>query len=324
MDVDYADGSPGKVPIVFHGGLAYSPKRAHPLLVCVVAGDQNAKTYLESNWLAHEVIKRGWIVAAVKESGKFPISGQPWLIAHAFTHLRERFNVHPNRFYMEAEGAVCETIQSVAGNAIPDRLAALVLRKPTKAVTSDNTNLYTTVVVHEGDDDATAEAYAELTEGNKAFKDGETAMADVASWLDAHPGRATPTEYSFTTATSEDGIASQWTGTMLIVSPQKRGDDITMSVKYDRDAGVVDINATNLGEFTLYLNDDLMDLDNPVSIQVNAEVVATRKFERSIRDMFETADTFGEYGRVFMADYRGFAPAPPAEADADGDDADDN
>ena len=51
--------------------------------------------------------------------------------------------------------------------------------------------------------------------------------------------------------------------------------------------------------------------------------MATRKFERSIREMFETADRFGEYGRVFMADFRGFAPAPatPDEAgDAEGGD----
>ena len=46
----------------------------------------------------------------------------------------------------------------------------------------------------------------------------------MAAWLVAHPGRTLPTEYTFTTTTSEDGITSPWTGTMLIVSPQKRGD----------------------------------------------------------------------------------------------------
>ncbi len=317
MQVVYADASSGTVPVVFHGALAYTSKKPHPLLMCVVASDQDAKAYLETNWLVHEAIKKNWIVAAVNESDKFPIAKQPWLAAHAFTHLRERFNVHPNQFYMEAEGATCETIQDIAANAMPDRIAGLVLRKPTKAITSGNSKLYTAVVLHEGDADATAKAYTDLNaDGNKAIAVGDTAMADVAAWLMAHPGRTLPTEYAFTTTTNEDGITSPWTGTMLIVSPQKRGDDITMNVKYDRDAGVVDITATNLGEFTLYMNDDLMDLDNPVSIQVNGEIVATRKFERSIRDMFETADTFGEYGRVFMADYRGFAPAPTPEEEA--------
>lgn len=296
MDVADADGSPGKVPIVFHGALGYSPKRAQPLLVCVVADNQDAAAYLESNWLAHEVIKHGWIVAAVNESA---MAEEPWRVAHAFVHLRDRFNVHPNRFYMEAEGAVCETIQSVAGNAIPDRLAALILREPTTAVRRDNADLYTVI----------------------AFTDGENAMADVAAWLDAHPGRTTPTEYSFTTATSEDDIASAWTGTLFIHSPAKRGDPVSMNVKYDGEANLVDVTATNLGEFSVYLNDDLLDLDRPVTIQVNGHVVAIRKFERSIRDMFETADNYGEYGRVFMAHFRGFAPAPPAEAGSD--DADD-
>ena len=88
---------------------------------------------------------------------------------------------------------------------------------------------------------------------------------------------------------------------------------------YDRETNSVNLTGDNLGEFIVYLNDNLLDMDAPISVVVNDEVLITRKFERQVRTMFRIADTYGEYGRIFTDEYRGFAPSPPdAEEEGDG------
>ena len=80
-------------------------------------------------------------------------------------------------------------------------------------------------------------------------------------------------------------------------------------VSYDRDASAVTIDGENIGEFVVYMNDDLLDLDKPISVNCNGSELVTKVFERDLQEIFVTADTWGEYGNIFTASYRGFAPA---------------
>jgi hypothetical protein len=64
------------------------------------------------------------------------------------------------------------------------------------------------------------------------------------------------------------------------------------------------------------MNDDLLDLGKAVSIVVNGEEVVNKVFERRMREMFEVADIFGEFGRLFPSQYRGVVKtAVPAATD---------
>ena len=319
MTVQYADESVGKVPITYHGAAAYKNKVAHPLLVTVLPKGTDAKAWLEANWKANETAQKNWIVAAVVESDKYPLADQPFLLAHAFGHMMFTFNTDANRWFLEGVGDACAATQKAACENIPDRLAGLILRNPATAVTNVNSKLYSTYVLDEGAAAAVGKVYTELDpEHNVVAPAGDTAIADLATWMEGHPGRTVPSSYEFVTATNEKRIVAPFSGTVFLESPGKRGEPTSFKVTYDMEANSVDLTGQNLGEFVVYMNDDLLDLDNEITVTCNGSELVKKTFERSLKTIFAIADTFGEYGRVFTSEYRGFAPTTVAADAGDG------
>jgi hypothetical protein len=313
MAVQYADESVGEVPIFFRGGNAYQAKNSHTLVVTVLPKGTDAKAWLTENWAANEVAAKDWIVAAVVISDKMPLDDQPFLLAHAFGHMMFSFNTNANKWYLEGVGDACAAAQKAACENMPDRLAGLILRNPSSAVTNANSKMFSTYVIDEGAAADVGKAYSEMdAERNVVAAAGETAVADLVTWIGAHEGRTLPASYDFVTATNEKRIVAPWTGSVFLVSPAKRGETTEFKVTYDMDANSVDLSGSNLGEFVVYMNDDLLDLDKPVKVTCNGSELVVKQFERNLKAIFETADTFGEYGRVFTAEFRGFAPTEVA------------
>jgi len=319
MSVQYADESIGSVPIYYHGAAAYQSKTTHTLLLTVLPKGTDAKAWIEANWKADETAQKNWIVAAVVESDKFPVTEQPFLLANAFVHMMFTFNSDANRWFLEGVGDACVAAQKAACENMPDRLAGLILRNPATAVTNVNSKRFATYVLDEGAAADVGKAYSELApEGTTVAAAGDGAVAAISAWVTGHAGRTFPTTYEFVTATNEKGIVAPFTGSVFLVSPAKRGGATSGTVTYDMDANTVDLTGTNLGEFVVYLNDDLLDLDKPIAITCNGTELVTKTFERDLKAIFETADTFGEYGRVFTAEFRGFAPTEVAADAGDG------
>jgi hypothetical protein len=78
----------------------------------------------------------------------------------------------------------------------------------------------------------------------------------------------------------------------------------------------VNIEAENLDEFRVLMNDDVLDLDKPVSIFVNGNQVVSKQFERRLKEGLEWGVNVGEFGRFFPAYYQGLAPkVVPAAAE---------
>jgi hypothetical protein len=331
------DDKPMKAKVWYRAGALVNPTKPCPLLVAILPKDGvDPKTYLEGTWVANDDVQKNWIVAAMQESNEFPVTKDPAVILRPFKEILDRFNTDANRWYLEGVGASCASVQTAASQFLANRLAGLILRGPTGPITSVNTALYPTVVVHGKTDtkggevftayqkiDPTANAEVLLDDVNTL-----TALNDqVIAWIAAHPKRVLPPAYSFvTTITDTDG--ENWTGSLNIVSPGKRGQPTKVTVKYIREDPVtklpntVDIQCENLGEFWLYMNDDLLDLDKEVAVFVNGTQLAKKVFDRDLRRMFEIADTYGEWGRMFPARFRGVVPtkivappAPPANPD---------
>lgn len=321
LGVRYADESVGEVPVYFRGPNAYMNKNVHTVVVTVLPKGADVKAWLQSNWEANETAKNGWVLGAVAISDKFPLKDQPFLLAHVFSELMFTYNTNPNKWYLEAVGDACEPVQMAACETLADRLAGVILRNPAKAVTNVNTKLYSTYVLDEGAAAEVGKAYTELA-GDHAVvaAAGETANDDLAAWIEGHAGRAMPSSYEWVTTTNEKRIVAPLSGSVYLESPAKRGETITFKVTYDMEANSVDLTGTNLGEFVLYMNDDLVDLDKPVMITCNGSELVTKQFERNLKGMFDNAEIFGEFGRVFTAEFRGFAPTEVA-ADAGGGDA---
>ncbi len=332
VEVVYPDAKtgkqvPGKASFVYYAGPLYSKIKPAPLVVAVLERGADPKAWLENAWIANDDAKKEFVLAAVAESDAFPVTKDPTLVTFVFMQMRDLFNVDSNRWYLEGVGAATGPVQQAAANVLADRLAGVILRGPTAAVTTGNVKMYPTTVVYTkavAECATAAEALKALDERNTLIEVADVASvnaanADVVNQLKTGGGRTLPSEYTWTTTLTETQ-GEPWTGSLLIVSPAKRGSPTRVTVKYLKDSNAIDIQPENLGEFVVYMNDDLLDLDKEVAVFVHGTQVVKQKFERDFRRMLEDADERGEYGRVFTASYRGVVPTKieaPAAGDAD-------
>jgi hypothetical protein len=331
-----------KPKVWYRGGGLVNAAKPCPILVCILPRGGDAKAYLEATWVPEKLpepaagapapavadIVKNWVVAAVVADDSFPVGSDPGVLGSLFFELRERYNLDGNRWYLEASGAACEDVQTTLTQSImAQRLAGLVLRGPTKAIVNENNSLYPTLVVHgktSAEGAKVVETYKKLSGQNDAIVVDDlpqvTAMSDaVIGWFEKHPKRTLPSSYSWTT-TFTDTQMDPWTGTMIIEAPIKRGIPIKLAVKYLKDSNTVDIQAENLGECTVCMNDDLLDLDKEVTIFANGNQAAKRKMDRRLRDLFDIADFYSgaDWGRVFTSTQRivvqnKIAAPPPAQ-----------
>lgn len=324
IEFDLRRGGKGKADVWFRGGDAYNKKSPAPMLLCFLEEGQQPKERIQALVEGEEpykaALKKEWVIVAVAESKNFPISQDPSVAIKVLIEARRWFNVDSDRWYFEGNGKTCAAVQKLASEIIPDRLAGVVLRNPTAPITNANSAMTTAFVLHDDTGKATAEAWSKLDEEHNraaaAGAEGDTAAGD---WLVAHQGRKLPSSYEFvTTITTDDKSGTDWTGTLRIVSVGSLGKPTNVTVTYDKDKNTVDLISSNLAEFIVYMNDDLLDLNKAVAIVVNGEEIENRVFERRMRDMFEQADSVGEFGRVFPAQYRGIVKTPVVES---GDDA---
>jgi hypothetical protein len=338
------DDKPTKAKMCYRAGALVNPTKPCPLLITILPKEMDGKptdpkAYLEATWVANDDVAKNWIVVAIAESPEFPVTKDPAVVLRPFKEILDRFNTDANRWYLEGVGSECGPVQTAASQFLAHRLAGVILRGPTAPITSVNTALYPTVVVHgktAADGAAVFAAYQKIDPAANAevvLDDVNTLTAlndQVIAWIAAHPKRVLPPTYTFvTTITDTDG--ELWTGSLNIVSPGKRGQPTKITVKYIRDdpatklPNTVDIQCENLGEFWLYMNDDLLDLDKEVAVFVNGTQLAKKVFDRDLRHMIDAADSVGEWGRVFPARFRGVVPnkivapvappAPPANPD---------
>jgi hypothetical protein len=315
-----------KATFFYRGPNIYSKGRSAPVLISIVDAKADAKAWIEKSWAAHEDIAKEWVLVAVAESDGFDVAKDPLAAARLLGRVFQMFNIDPNRIFLEGVGSACKSAQTTAMWALPDRLAGLLLRNPSEPLVNKNCGVFPTVVVHgpEGSEKAMA-VLAKVKEVAGADRGIESSAPDLASlegsfqgladWLRAAKPRETARSYSWTATFDKDQrCPNSWTGSLLILTPVKREEPTTVDVTFARDTNTVDIKSTNMGEFVVFMNDELLDLDREVEIFVNTKSVAKRVFERNAMNMLEHADMFSEWGRLFPAQFRTFvtsqAPGP--------------
>ena len=327
VDVTGVDEKTTKAKVWYRAGFKVSGSKPCPLLVTIVEKGTDPKQYLKDTWAPNDndEIAKDWVVAAIADGDEFPLTKDTSVIGYPFVQIRERFNTDANRTYMEGVGVACDGVQRAASQTImANRLAGLVLRGPTKPFVTLNTALYPTVVVHSKTSKEGAlvfESYKQIDLANNEefiVEDVPSVIApstQVIDWFGRHGSRALPTSSTWIT-TITDTTGENWTGCLNIDIPQKRGTPTKVTTKYLREANTVDIQCDNMSECTLFMNDDLLDLDKEVAIFVNGVQNQKKRFERDLRKLFEIADTYSEWGRAFTAHARIVVPAkivaPPA------------
>jgi hypothetical protein len=337
LEIDARDGKKSKAKIAYRAGSFVKAAASCPLILAILERGEDPKAYVETTWPAADEkgapteIGKTWVVAAMSIADEFPADKDPLLVVQPFLYLWNKYPLDMNRWYLEATGNACEPVQTFAANNFSTRLAGLVLRGPSKPVTTSNSACFPALVVYSEtskEGPVVFEAYKALEANKKAEEkfNEELKLADVPSvkaksdqiiaWLGRHPKRQWLKDATYV-ATISDTEGEKWNGSFYIEVPAKRGQPTKVSVKYLRDSNTVDIQCDNLGQFTVYMNDELLDLDKEVAIFVNGTQVEKKVFDRNYRTMFELADAVGEYGHMFLAKYPGvvsskIAAPPPA------------
>ena len=125
---------------------------------------------------------------------------------------------------------------------------------------------------------------------------------DFASWIVEQRRDVTPDSIDYKVGDLRFGSVD-WCSARVInrrVTAQPGDDDFpTLKATVDKGSNSIDIETVNVLELMVFLSDELLDLDKPVTIRVNGEEkLRQRTVNRSLKHMLETRffNNSGDYG----------------------------
>lgn len=90
---------------------------------------------------------------------------------------------------------------------------------------------------------------------------------------------------------------------------KKRGQAPNFQVSVDRSKNRITITSHRIEKFRIYLNDAIVDLDKPVTVEVNKKVVYNGKLEASRDSLIDNWEVFGDNWASYPADLEVEVPA---------------
>jgi hypothetical protein len=138
---------------------------------------------------------------------------------------------------------------------------------------------------------------------------------DVVPWMDAQR-RKTPKSFKWRVL-RPDHVAANW---VVVTGPDYAAPEVSMeveSVDTQDDPNTIKIDARGIEHLRIFLNDEIVDLDRPVRLVVNGEVIEVGKIERDFSRLFERDPevrrnmNFGWLYTAVIEDVR--VPEPKAE-----------
>jgi len=227
-----------------------------------------------------------------------------------FTSLRllfERLSFDRSRLVLDGWGdAGLDALRIASGTPY---FAAVVLRSsPVESPDLIYSNLARKPVLYvKGADDSppatlgALEGMAEVMEvaGSALGAPEGTAIAD---WIKARQKDLSPDALEFRLRDDRFG-ATDWCtvsrfNARVTAKPEDK-DFPCLKASIDRDTNTVKLETVNVLDLRIYLNDDLLDLDKPITVQVNGEpMVKQKRVDRSLRHLLDTRyfQNSGDYG----------------------------
>lgn len=202
-----------------------------------------------------------------------------FVIGVAQRHL----NVDRDRLYIDGVGSGCRTVLRAATSA-PDRFAAIVLREPLSVpqVAYDNLSGVPVLVLSSAKSDAAAgsvrRAVSAVWDGRCELR-GSLDFGDdqVREWC-GRRRRHLMRERVKLVMRPEGVVDGYWVGG--ISADLGTGDadrPASIEVLADKSRALITVNAWRIERFSLLLNDELIDLDRPFTLEVNGVAVTMRR-----------------------------------------------
>lgn len=139
---------------------------------------------------------------------------------------------------------------------------------------------------------------------------------NILKWMDEHPRQPYPAQVEFHTNRPDYNrlwwveiarFAGRPPATVKTLdlegkpagTRQEYLQDAIVSAKLDREANAIDVQAKGVKQLAIYLDDKMLDLDAPVRIQVNGQVLWQKPVRRSLQVLLEDARTRADHSMVF-------------------------
>ena len=319
-----------EVPISYHGDHVatnavwtpkkYSGKDKLPLIICIPDEGEAAEAHLDEHWNDPALRESAVLVAldmpeTVETWGTLGVRddssqvGGRTVLLMTYAELRRGYAIDFDRVFLAGRGAGVAAAMQMA-DASPDRFAGLVGRTGDAAeIGADNLGNLPMFFAGAG---SRAEAYAEAA---KEAGYAEVTLApdgglpEAIAWMGETTRDSNPEKVVL--RPGEMFTKSYW----LEVPRQEYGEDARITATCDRASNTITLETEAVGPFeaTLYFNDVMLDLDQPVKVVCNgAETTGT--VPRNFNDMMNLVyKGRNEPGKLYTASRSYTVPGAASE-----------
>ncbi len=275
---------------------------SYPLILAIPARNETPAEHLRARWTLPAILDGAVLLCPEmprdRDWDRVMVAGRPGGLSHVLTALRfaaERFAVDFDRVYVVGHGKGVPAAVAV-GNYGPQRFAGVAGRagEPGEQGPENFSNLPT----YFAGGGAKAAAF-ERAVRDAGFDNCRLAPTgdeqDLWDWIQANPRRTYPTRVTLAVGTPFPTRA-YW----LRVAPT--ASDARMTATIERGTNTVALDGHGVSHVTLYLNDALVDLDQPLRVLRNGaeqEVAVERGFLSTL-DLL--ADGTSDAASVYVAE----------------------
>ncbi len=287
----------------------YSPKIAYPLILCIPDVDEKPADHLNEYWNI-PALRDGAIIVVldmpedpalwggVGERGNSKKAGGQGILLSTFAIARDSYAIDFDKVFLAGRGEGVAAAMNIA-SVFPDRFCALIGRTGDAAeISPDNLSNLPCFFAGAG---KRATDYAELAK-EAGYADctlnPSGKVEDVWAWIEATNRRSNPDQVVLVPG-SPFPTKAYW-----IELPRMDYDaDAKISAKLDVASNSITIEAIGIPSVTLYLNDTLLNLDEPVTVTLNGAVhkdKIPRNFYTMIEQVYSSKNDPGKFYTTSM------------------------
>ena len=280
----------------------------YPLILTLPEVGQKPEAHLRSAWTNREVLQNAILVCPSmpeEEKGwdQTMVGGKPGGLSYLLTVLRlanERFPVDPDRIFVVGRGAGVPAAFA-AGKYSPHQFAGIVgLAGGPKNVGPENYQCLPSALFG---GDADAKAFHEKSQAlgyEHCTLEAEVTEEVVWKWIGEQKRDALPAKLAVYTGEAVIFNPPSNRVNWLRVAPIATG--AFAHAEVDRKENAIKTDSTGISHATFYLNDKLLDLDQPIKVIANG-VTSTHKVQRSVRSMLAfLGDGTSDFGCIYVGE----------------------
>jgi hypothetical protein len=285
----------------------YDPRKPYPVILCIPEKGSKPEQHITEKWTDKEMRDNALIVAVsmpedVKQWTEAASTEQQTGFANVMMTMRQiraKYAVDYDRVFITGRGEGVGAALAIAGRA-PDRFAGVIGRAGDLDAASPGIENFKNLPTFFGGAGANATAFSEkCTKAgyNNCTVKAEASDPDVWAWMREHTRLANPVEVVLYPGKPLP-LRSCW----LSVPASNNKELEFVKAKVDKATNTITIDGSDgITKVTLWLNDELVDLDKEVKVICNG----AEHVDKLPRNLWATMDWMydatSEPGRIFTA-----------------------